>query len=63
MLLQAIKAKTNDNLLGINGNILFLFNLEFFLYDHDQIFRTRINLDIVDGFDMIQQQEQDIFLG
>ena len=47
---------------GIYDNILFLFNLEFFLYDHDQIFKTRINLDILDGFDTIQQQEQDIVL-
>ena len=47
---------------GIYDDILFLFNLEFFLYDHDQIFRTRINLDILDGFDLIQQQEQDIVL-
>ena len=43
-------------------SLLFLFNLEFFLYDHDQIFITRINLDISDGFDKIQQQEQDIVL-
>ena len=49
-------------LLGIYDDILFLLNLEFFLYDHDQIFRTRINLDILDGFDLIQQQEQDIVL-
>ena len=48
---------------GIYDDILFLFNLEFFLYDHDQIFKTRINLDILDGFDTIQQQEQDIVLG
>ena len=47
---------------GIYDDILFLFNLEFFLYDHDQIFKTRINLDISDGFDKIQQQEQDIVL-
>ena len=46
----------------IYDDILFLFNLEFFLYDHDQIFKTRINLDISDGFDKIQQQEQDIVL-
>ena len=49
-------------IVGIYDDILFLFNLEFFLYDHDQIFRTRINLDILDGFDTIQQQEQDIVL-
>ena len=47
---------------GIYDDILFLFNLEFVLYDHDQIFKTRINLDISDGFDKIQQQEQDIVL-
>ena len=45
---------------GIYDDILFLFNLEFFLYDHDQIFKTRTNLDILNGFDTIQQQEQDI---
>ena len=39
------------------------FRLEFCLYDHDQIFKTRVNLDILDGFDTIQQQEQDIVLG
>ena len=40
-----------------------LVNLEIFLYDHDQIFITRIYLDILDGFDMIQQQKQDIVQG
>ena len=56
--------KTRNLFLGIYDDILFLFNLEFFfLYDHDQIFKTRINLDILDGFDTIQQQEQDIVLG
>ena len=54
--------KTRNKFLGIYDDILFLFNLEFFLYDHDQIFKTRINLDISDGFDKIQQQEQDIVL-
>ena len=48
---------------ALYDDILFLFNLEIFLYDHDQIFKTRINLDILDGFDTIQQQEQDIVLG
>ena len=42
----------------------FVFiQFRIFLYDHDQIFKTRINLDILDGFDTIQQQEQDIVLG
>ena len=49
--------------IGIYDDILFLFNLEFFLYDHDQIFKTRINLDKLDGFDTIQQQEHDNVLG
>ena len=49
--------------LGIYDDISFLVNLEFFLYDHDQIFITRIYLDILDGFDMIQQQKQDIVQG
>ena len=49
-------------IVGIYDDILFLFNLEFVLYDHDQIFKTRINLDISDGYDKIQQQEQDIVL-
>ena len=40
-----------------------LSQFRIFLYDHDQIFKTRINLDILDGFDTIQQQEQDIVLG
>ena len=57
------KWQTNVPILGIYDDILFLFNLEFFLYDHDQIFKTRIYLDILDGFDMIQQQKQDIVQG
>ena len=38
-------------------------NLEIFLYDHDQIFITRIYLNTLDSFDMIQQQKQDIVQG
>ena len=49
--------------IGIYDDISFIVNSEFFLYDHDQFFRTRIYLDILDDFDMIKQQEQDIVRG
>ena len=55
--------RTRPLKVGIYDDISDLVNLEICLYDHDQIFRTRIYLDILDGFDMIQQQKQDIVQG
>ena len=37
-------------------------SIQILLYGHDQIFRIRTYLDILDGYDMIQQQEQDVIL-
>ena len=48
---------------GIYDDILFLVNLNSFLYGHDHVFRIRTYLDILDGFDMIHQQDQDIVQG
>ena len=44
-------------------DILFLVNFGLFLYASDKIFITISYLAILDGFNVIQQQEQDCVLG
>ena len=46
----------------IYDDIMFLVNFGLSLYANDRIFITTLYLAIMEGFDMIQQQEQDYVL-